>query len=115
VEPIQLETAAQAAEILRTFRDKPLERIGGLKVEEQRDYKKGIFLNLLTGEEGKLLLPPSDVLFFTLEGGSWFSIRPSGTEPKIKFYFSVNAPSKEETEAKLAALKDDVLARALTQ
>lgn len=112
LESIQLENAAQAAEILRTFRDKPMETIGGLQIEERRDYKKGKYLNLRTGKEGKLLLPPSDVLFFALEGDAWFSIRPSGTEPKVKYYFSVNAPSKKEAEAKMAALKNDVLSRA---
>jgi phosphoglucomutase len=111
VEPIQLETAAQSAEILHTFRGKPLEMIGGLKIIERRDYKSGKSINLQTGEEGNLLLPSSDVLFFNLEGDSWFSIRPSGTEPKMKLYFSVSAPSKEKAWAKLAALRDDVLTR----
>ncbi|NLX90758.1 MAG: phospho-sugar mutase [Firmicutes bacterium] len=112
LESIQLENIAQAAEILRSFRDNPMEMIGGLKIEERRDYRQGKFFNMLTGKEGELLLPRSDVLFFALEGGAWFSIRPSGTEPKIKYYFSVNASSQKEAEAKMSALKNDVLARA---
>ncbi len=113
VEPIRLQSISQAAETLRLFREKPPETIGGLKVEEFRDYKQGKFINLFSGEKGELRLPPADVLFFVLEGEAWFSIRPSGTEPKIKFYFSVNAPTRKEAEAKLASLRGDVLARSV--
>ena len=111
MQSLQLKNIAQADKILRSFRVGPIEKIGGLKVEEKRDYRLGKYYNLLNKEEGELLLPRSDVLYFSLEGEAWFSIRPSGTEPKVKFYFSVNAPSREEAAKKLAALKSDVLAR----
>lgn len=111
LESVRLKNIGQAAEILRAFRDAPPERIGGLKVEEIRDYSQGKFVNLLHGEEGELTLPRSDVLYFALEGESWFSVRPSGTEPKVKFYFSASAPSRNKALAKLAKLKSDVLAR----
>jgi len=113
MQSVQLESSAQAAEILRSFRDEPMETAGGLKIEERRDYRQGKFINLQTGEEGELLLPRSDVLYFALEGEAWFAVRPSGTEPKIKIYFSVHAPSKEEAAAKLAALKNNVLVRSV--
>ena len=71
--------------IMSTFRDSKIENIAGIKVKELKDYKIGI--------DG---LPKSDVLKFILEDGSWIAVRPSGTEPKIKFYFGCNG--KEELE-----------------
>ena len=109
LESIQLKDIARAADIMSAFRDKPAESYGGLKVLERRDYNEGRFINLLTGEKGDILLPKSDVLHFTLEGEAWFAIRPSGTEPKIKFYFSAPGATREEAASRLTALQNDVL------
>ena len=109
LQSIQLKDIAQAAEMMRVFREKPSESYGGLKVLERRDYKEGKSVILLTGEKEDILLPQSDVLHFTLEGEAWFAIRPSGTEPKIKFYFSAPGKSREEAASRLTAIQNDVL------
>jgi len=79
-------------------------------VIELLDYELQIGKNLLTGETWKLDLPQSNVLQFITEDGSKISARPSGTEPKIKFYFSVKTElkSKDEFDAKYAILQEKI-------
>ena len=93
-----LEGAQKIREMMKGFRENPKAAYGGLKVLEVRDYAAGL--------EG---LPPSNVLRFTLEGNCWFCIRPSGTEPKIKFYFGVRGSSEDEARQVLEKLQGDVL------
>lgn len=81
----------QIAAMMETFRNNPPKMIDGLPVIEFLDYEKGVGKNLATGEEWKIELPKSNVLQFIMGNGDKISARPSGTEPKIKFYFSVNA------------------------
>lgn len=73
-----------------------------------RDYKTQMFYNLQTGEEKESQMPPSDVLYYTLEDGTWVCIRPSGTEPKLKFYIGVKADNLESARAKLARVEKDL-------
>jgi phosphoglucomutase len=80
----------QIAAMMESYRDNPPSSINGSAVRELLDYQTGKGKNLKTGEEWKIDLPKSNVLQFILEDGSNISARPSGTEPKIKFYFSVN-------------------------
>jgi phosphoglucomutase len=82
----------EIAAMMETFRDNPPKTINGSAVVQLLDYdtKKG--RNLLTGEDWDIKLPKSNVLQFILADGSKISARPSGTEPKIKFYFSVHTP-----------------------
>jgi len=82
----------EIAEMMQGFRDNPPTEIAGSKVKELLDYQLQNKKNLLTGETGKIDLPKSNVLQFITEDGSKISARPSGTEPKIKFYFSVHTP-----------------------
>ncbi|MBA2498240.1 MAG: phospho-sugar mutase [Chitinophagaceae bacterium] len=82
----------QIAEMMEKFRNNPPQSLAGQKVVQLLDYDKQENKNLLTGETGPIHLPRSNVLQFILEDGSKISARPSGTEPKIKFYFSVNEP-----------------------
>lgn len=82
----------QIAEMMETYRNNPPKSLAGLDVVQLLDYDKQQSRNLLTGESAPILLPRSNVLQFILEDGSKISARPSGTEPKIKFYFSVNEP-----------------------
>jgi phosphoglucomutase len=82
----------QIAEMMERFRAQPPLSLGGVKVAQLLDYEKRESRNLATGAVSKIELPKSNVLQFLLEDGSKISARPSGTEPKIKFYFSVNAP-----------------------
>jgi phosphoglucomutase len=78
--------------MMEKFRHNPPAEIGGNKVARALDYKTLKEKNISTGKESTLDFPKSDVLQFYLEDGSKVSVRPSGTEPKIKFYISVNAP-----------------------
>ncbi|WP_334072182.1 MULTISPECIES: phospho-sugar mutase [Paenibacillus] len=91
---------AKITALMEDFRANPPKDVAGIRVAEVRDYLNGI--------EG---LPKENVLKFLLEDGSWFCLRPSGTEPKIKFYFAVRGTSNEDAKARLSQLEDEVLAR----
>jgi phosphoglucomutase len=80
----------QIAAMMEGYRSNPPLKINGVNVEQLLDYEMRKGKNLLTGEEWEIKLPKSNVLQFILTDGSKISARPSGTEPKIKFYFSVN-------------------------
>jgi len=81
----------EIAEMMESYRSNPPEVLGGVPVKTLLDYEQRKGTHLATGETFDILLPKSNVLQFLLEDGSKVSARPSGTEPKIKFYFSVNA------------------------
>jgi phosphoglucomutase len=94
----------EIAEMMESYRNNPPKVLAGVAVEKLLDIEKGDGRNIKTGETFKLDLPKSNVLQFLLEDGSKVSARPSGTEPKIKFYFSVNAPlAKAEDYPKVQA------------
>ncbi len=84
--------AEEIKEMMETFRKNPPATLGGSKVITLKDYELGVETDLNTGTTTDLSLPKSDVLQFITADGSIVSARPSGTEPKIKFYCSVNAP-----------------------
>jgi phosphoglucomutase len=84
----------EIADMMQGYRNNPPKEIAGSKVVEFLDYQLQTNKNLSTGETTKIELPKSNVLQFITEDGSKISARPSGTEPKIKFYFSVNMPLK---------------------
>lgn len=84
----------------------------GLNVQYIEDYLQGKKNTIGVGTE-KLNLPQSNVIKIYLQEGSWFCVRPSGTEPKIKLYFSIRGSSMEEAEEKLEALKGEVMKTAL--
>jgi len=84
--------------MMTTFREKPMTSINGVLVTGTKDYQSGIFRDIITGETKPLNLPSSNVLQFLLEDGSIISVRPSGTEPKIKFYFGVREEVKSLDE-----------------
>lgn len=85
-----MDGARQIADMMEGYRKNPPETIDGSKVARLLDYEKQAGKNLITGESWEIKIPKSNVLQFILEDGSKISARPSGTEPKIKFYFSVN-------------------------
>ncbi len=95
--------------IMDTFRAETPEEIGGSKVVESRDYNAGTFKNLLTGESGNVNLPKSNVLYYVLENGTWFCVRPSGTEPKIKIYFGSKGDSMNAAEKNIDNALDGVM------
>jgi phosphoglucomutase len=80
------------------YRNNPPEKIGGSKVVRINDYLTRLSTDTATGKKNPLLLPKSDVLQFFLADGTKISVRPSGTEPKIKFYFSTNTGLKNTSE-----------------
>ena len=81
---------AEINQMMVDLRENPLKEINGERVIMVEDYKTSIAKNLLTGEEEKMVIPKSDVLIYYTADGSKIAARPSGTEPKIKFYVSVN-------------------------
>lgn len=93
--------------IMTELRNNNPTEIGGLNVIKFDDYKTGISKDLVNETETELTLPKSNVLAFFLEGGSKVIVRPSGTEPKIKTYFTSKMPTHEEAEALEAKLADD--------
>ena len=84
--------AAEIAAMMETYRSNPPKTIDGVAVDKLLDYELQTGTNLADGSTFKIDLPKSNVLQFSLADGTKISARPSGTEPKIKFYFSVNAP-----------------------
>lgn len=100
--------AAEIAKMMEEDRANPPQKFDGIAVEKLLDYELQVGKNLLDGSEWKIDLPKSNVLQFLLQDGSVISARPSGTEPKIKYYFSVNTPLAsaadfDATEAELDA------------
>ena len=97
----------EIADMMEGYRKNPPSVIHGSKVAQLLDYELSIGKNLITGESWKIELPKSNVLQFITEDGSKISARPSGTEPKIKFYFSVNTKlnNKADFDAKYAELE----------
>ena len=105
-----IEGANQIAAIMDNLRNNPPKNCGDLKVKEFRDYKSGETLDIATGTKGSTGLPSSNVLYFELENDSWCCARPSGTEPKIKFYMGVKGSSLEDSKAKVEKLTEDLKA-----
>ena len=99
-----IDGSKQIAAIMDGLRQNPPKAFGDLNVVSVRDYQSGKVLNLETGEESETKLPKSNVLYFDLTEDSWCCARPSGTEPKIKFYMGVKGDSLEEAEVKNANL-----------
>ncbi len=99
-----IEGLEKIQKIMATFRENTPSEFAGIAVTWARDYKTKVFKNIKTGETEEDTLPTSDVLHYTLEDGTWICIRPSGTEPKLKFYYGVKGTSVEDADAKIAAL-----------
>lgn len=96
-----IEGADKIKSIMNRFRENPPKEFAGMKVERMWDVKNSIITDMKTGEVSKLNLPSSDVFRYDLENDSWFAVRPSGTEPKIKFYFGVCDNSYAKAESKI--------------
>ncbi len=96
--------------IMEFFRANPPEEVGGCKVLSARDYKMDTIKDMATGEVKPTGLPASNVLYYDMDDNAWLCVRPSGTEPKIKFYYGVKGRSLEDADAKSAALEDGLTA-----
>lgn len=100
--------AEQIKNIMEKIRNNPPSEIGKHKVIKFIDYKKEIKINMQNGKEEKTNLPNSNVLYFELENDNWCCIRPSGTEPKIKFYLGVKSNSEENAKKELENMKQGI-------
>lgn len=105
-----IDGAAQIKKVMDTLRAEALTEVAGTKVIEARDYSIDKIVNMVTGEESKSGLPSSNVLYYILEDGTWFCVRPSGTEPKIKVYFGSKGKTQEEADTKVKTASDGILA-----
>lgn len=104
-----IEGVAKIKSLMAQFRQDALTQFGGIAVSQTQDFKQGLVFDA-NGQSSALDFPSSDVLKYILEDGSWVAIRPSGTEPKIKFYMGVQAATKEEVEQKVLAIKESITA-----
>ncbi len=104
-----IEGLEKIQEILETLRKNPPTQIAGYKVVEARDYKADTVKNMETGEVTTTGLPNSNVLYYDLTDGAWLCVRPSGTEPKVKFYYGIKGTSLEDASAKSEVMGKEVL------
>ncbi len=103
-----IDGSKQIQAIMEKLRANPPKEFGDLKVVEMRDYDNGVVTDLATGATSLTGLPQSNVLYFDLTNNSWCCARPSGTEPKIKFYMGVKGESLEDATTKNEALTEAV-------
>ncbi|MCW8784964.1 phospho-sugar mutase [Bacillus velezensis] len=101
--------AEQISAILTSFRNDPPKQMAGKQITQAEDYSRGKRTVFADHHEEDIDLPKSNVLKYFLEDGSWFCLRPSGTEPKVKFYFAVKGTSLQDSEQRLAALSEAVM------
>ena len=101
--------AVKMKELLDSIRNNPPKELGGYKVTRVRDYKTGIIVDTKTGKESETKLPTSNVLYYDLEDDAWCCVRPSGTEPKVKFYMGVKGTSLADADSKLEKLRKSMM------
>ena len=106
-----IDGSRQIQAIMDKLRANPPKEFGSFKVTKVRDYDKDVVTDMATGETSSTGLPKSNVLYFDLTEDSWCCARPSGTEPKIKFYMGVKGTSIEDAKAKNAALTEALKAQ----
>ena len=99
-----IEGLAKIQSIMETLRNNTPAGVGGYKVVSARDYKLDTVKDMATGEVKPTGLPSSNVLYYDLEDNAWLCVRPSGTEPKIKFYYGIKGESLEDADEKSAAM-----------
>ena len=106
-----IEGLQKIQDIMNSLRDDTPSEIGGYQVLSARDYKKDTIKDMKTGEVTATGLPASNVLYYDLSDDAWLCVRPSGTEPKIKFYYGVKGSSLDDAAAKSEALGSQVIER----
>ena len=104
-----IDGAAQIQQMMSDMRNNPKKRLGGFEVLAVRDYKEDTRKDLKTGEVTKTGLPASNVLYYELSDNAWCCVRPSGTEPKVKFYYGVKGTSLADADEKSDAMGKAVL------
>ena len=100
--------AKKMQDMMDAYRKNTPKQVGAYKVLRLRDYKNDVINDLATGETIPTGLPKSNVLYFELENDAWFCVRPSGTEPKIKFYAGIKGTSLEDSAKKLDELMEAI-------
>ena len=105
-----IEGLQKIQQIMDTLRKNPPAEIGGYTVLKARDYQADTIKDTATGEVTKTGLPSSNVLYYDLSDDAWVCVRPSGTEPKVKFYYGIKGDSLADAEEKSAKLGKEVLA-----
>lgn len=105
-----IEGQAKIKAVMETMRNHTPKTVGAYQVLSARDYKLDIIKDMVTGETKPTGLPQSDVLYYDLSDGAWLCVRPSGTEPKIKFYYGIKGSSLEEADEISAKLGEAVKA-----
>lgn len=105
-----IEGLQKIQQIMDTLRKNPPAEIGGYTVLKARDYQADTIKDTVTGEVTKTGLPSSNVLYYDLSDDAWVCVRPSGTEPKVKFYYGIKGNSLADAEEKSAKLGKEVLA-----
>lgn len=102
--------AEKIQQILSHMRENPPKQLGDYKVLKVRDYKKDEIKDMETGETAPTGLPESNVLYYDLTDNAWCCVRPSGTEPKVKFYFGVKGNSFDDANDKMEGLRSAMMA-----
>ena len=105
-----IEGLQKIQEILESLRKNPPMEVGGYKVVKTRDYQADTIRDIATGEVTSTGLPSSNVLYYDLTDDAWLCVRPSGTEPKVKFYYGIKGTSLEDADEKSDKLGKEVLA-----
>ncbi|MBR6366526.1 MAG: phospho-sugar mutase, partial [Lachnospiraceae bacterium] len=101
-----LDGAEKIGAIMENLRNNPIKSLAGLDVKEFRDYEKDAVLVMSDGSKHPTGLPKSNVLYYEFEDNAWCCVRPSGTEPKIKFYMGVKGTDLNDANKKLSELSD---------
>ena len=105
-----IEGLQKIQDIMNSLREKPPVEIAGYQVTAVRDYKNDTITDLATKEVKPTGLPSSNVLYYDLTDDAWLCVRPSGTEPKVKFYYGIKGTSLEDADQKSAKMGEEVLA-----
>ncbi|MGI9551469.1 MAG: phospho-sugar mutase, partial [Aurantibacter sp.] len=108
--------AEEIKQMLKDFKENPVDSVAGSKVKWIEDYNTSIAKNVLTGEEKPIDIPKSNVLIYETEDGTRVAARPSGTEPKVKFYITTNTTlDKAENFKQVSAELDEKIGRILSE
>lgn len=103
-----IDGADKIKNIMSNLRENAPKKFGNLQVEKIRDYENQTILDLKTNKIERIDMPKSNVLYYELSNDAWLAVRPSGTEPKIKYYIGVNGNSQEEADKMLEELENNI-------
>ncbi len=108
LQSVELKHLSEALKVVNKLAEQEITEIAGVPVKEKRNYITGIKTDMETKKESAINLPKTDAIMLQLKDDSWFCVRPSGTEPKFKIYYSATAKTAEEVDVKLSVLIKEV-------